>query len=418
MENKNYTISYGFLRKLMMDHNIQELLDFCSSYLKNPVLLFGHANNIIGFSSDIDIEGNIPFALSFTAGQLDRAQWEESLLNDFKELRNSDEPVYAEDGFCFQGHGRLSVRMQYQGKYLGILALIELNGPVKDEDREYIQIISRLIAEKLFNGQVIKNDHTFNAQQSLTAIAEGHASVRLDWAEHLLGANPKCYVVTVYDADSITESSGDKLMLYISRLIHRMVAVKHGSEIIVLTSIYNFENFFQIKSVLADASDLFDMIGGMSHFFKDLSEIHTYYQQARDVKNYYVDKKTKPGIYEFSKNIGEVMLGALKETTDLSRYLCMPFKQLARYDRKNNTEYTKTLLIYLRCGKNRSDTCRYLNVHKNTLAYRLEKISECTGCSFDDGNFIFSVMLSDCILRADPVLAKQYADVCPKGNPL
>lgn len=57
---------------------------------------------------------------------------------------------------------------------------------------------------------------------------------------------------------------------------------------------------------------------------------------------------------------------------------------LADHDRKNATDYLKTLAFYLRNRCNVADTAKELNMHRNTLLHRIKRICEITGVSFED----------------------------------
>lgn len=82
---------------------------------------------------------------------------------------------------------------------------------------------------------------------------------------------------------------------------------------------------------------------------------------------------------------------ALRMLTSFScdRELCLfslhptPGEILA-YDKDHKTEYYQMLYTYLRCERNRNETARQLYVHKNTLAYRLQKMEELFRLQLDD----------------------------------
>lgn len=71
------------------------------------------------------------------------------------------------------------------------------------------------------------------------------------------------------------------------------------------------------------------------------------------------------------------------------RELCMFSLHMApgeilNYDRTYKTDYYRMLHTYLRCERNRNETARRLFVHKNTLAYRLQKMEELFHLKLDD----------------------------------
>ncbi|MCD7907956.1 MAG: helix-turn-helix domain-containing protein [Clostridium sp.] len=53
-----------------------------------------------------------------------------------------------------------------------------------------------------------------------------------------------------------------------------------------------------------------------------------------------------------------------------------------------------TLKAYIRACYSKSGTSETLNIHRNTLAYRLEKISEITGANLRDPATALHLMIS------------------------
>ncbi len=92
-------------------------------------------------------------------------------------------------------------------------------------------------------------------------------------------------------------------------------------------------------------------------------------------------------------------------------YLCQPgLIGLIRYDRKFGTQLYETLRVYLECSCNATLCAQKLNVHRNTVNYRINMIEELCNYSLDDVmtrmNISFSFMILDyeeLFLGIDPV---------------
>lgn len=54
-------------------------------------------------------------------------------------------------------------------------------------------------------------------------------------------------------------------------------------------------------------------------------------------------------------------------------------ERVQQYDQKNNTQLVGTLRTYIECNASLRDTARALMVHRNTVAYRLQRIGNLTG---------------------------------------
>lgn len=60
--------------------------------------------------------------------------------------------------------------------------------------------------------------------------------------------------------------------------------------------------------------------------------------------------------------------------------------KLNQYDEKSNSELVTTLKQYIKCNYKSKETAEKLHLHRNTLAYRLDKIREILACDLEDGN--------------------------------
>ena len=68
--------------------------------------------------------------------------------------------------------------------------------------------------------------------------------------------------------------------------------------------------------------------------------------------------------------------------------------QLLSIDQSSDTEYFQTLKTYLLEDRSMSKSARLLNIHLNTMKYRMQKIIELTGINLDDENVRIHLLLS------------------------
>ena len=67
-----------------------------------------------------------------------------------------------------------------------------------------------------------------------------------------------------------------------------------------------------------------------------------------------------------------------------NQYIHPDILKLSEHDRENSTNYVQTLLEYLLCGGNYTDTANRMGLHRNSLIYRISKIEEKISSSLDD----------------------------------
>jgi purine catabolism regulator len=80
--------------------------------------------------------------------------------------------------------------------------------------------------------------------------------------------------------------------------------------------------------------------------------------------------------------IYRLLLG-LRGSGELELYFGDYLGQLSRYDDEQGTELVSTLEAFLGNNGNVVQTARALDVHRNTVVYRLERIQEITGADLD-----------------------------------
>ncbi len=84
---------------------------------------------------------------------------------------------------------------------------------------------------------------------------------------------------------------------------------------------------------------------------------------------------------------------------DNSTYYHPDIVKLQEYDCKHNTHLFDTLYIYLQEDKSIQNTALKLNVHNNTINYRIKKIKELFPNIFENNSSIFHAMLTYCLMK-------------------
>lgn len=83
----------------------------------------------------------------------------------------------------------------------------------------------------------------------------------------------------------------------------------------------------------------------------------------------------------------------------LLSFVYPPILQIFNYDQKNKTEYLNTLAAFIENGSNQKQTAKALFLHINTVAYRIQRISELFDIRFSHSNEIYMIAHSIRLLR-------------------
>ena len=88
---------------------------------------------------------------------------------------------------------------------------------------------------------------------------------------------------------------------------------------------------------------------------------------------------------------------------------------LKDYDSKNNTELYKTLKIYLKLERNALQTAKALFIHRSSLFYRIERITQLTKINLDDPKERLILQLSYCLMEGTKTFSCQVLTNTPLG---
>ncbi len=99
-------------------------------------------------------------------------------------------------------------------------------------------------------------------------------------------------------------------------------------------------------------------------------------------------------VLHYRENVLNIAVEVLAHNISEENLVHPVIRQLEAYDQAYNTEYLMTLKAYIRACYSKSGTSETLNIHRNTLAYRLEKISEITGANLRDPATALHLMIS------------------------
>jgi hypothetical protein len=172
----------------------------------------------------------------------------------------------------------------------------------------------------------------------------------------------------------------------------------------LVSGIRNKEYFCKIRQnasqLLLDAQ----ISCGCSYLFSDLSRLPKYMFQARKALEYSYTVNSCKSMCSYDEVCDIVLLSYIATHMERENYMHPLLKTLKDYDGRYNTQYFDTLRIYLNNICNSYATAKALNIHRNTLLYRLNKISEICECDLKSRKLCRQLMLSMQVLDADEKL--------------
>jgi len=171
--------------------------------------------------------------------------------------------------------------------------------------------------------------------------------------------------------------------------------VEFFGEIVCITNLKYYRGELErfISENLAVFRDVYFRIG-YSNSFKNIEDLHNYFLQAKIALKTGLKLKPFKWHHRFSDLALSYMESKLTEELD-GRFLCAPeILILSEYDEAHQNDLLKTLHTYLCNNLNAVKTAKDLFIHRSTMVYRLERITELTGIDFKDPRKILYLLMS------------------------
>ncbi|HET7627322.1 MAG TPA: GAF domain-containing protein [Bacillales bacterium] len=240
----------------------------------------------------------------------------------------------------------------------------------------------------------------------------GDINVQLIKQAKSLGLDAEAHylVIAVNDRAGLSETPAvshygyeqERWYSYLNNKLERMgmqgFVVQKKREIVVIVSFQKNKTDFRRREIREKVEELFgfsdELFAGIGRMRKGLVYIGKSYKEAKQCLD----------LLKKSKSIGRRLLhfsemGAYRfflkhDPEDIKSFIDDLLGPIMRYDRKKNGELFQTLLAYVKHDKDNRKITSELNIHFNTLYYRMARVQEITGVDFAHSQDWFDIQLA------------------------
>ena len=142
---------------------------------------------------------------------------------------------------------------------------------------------------------------------------------------------------------------------------------------------------------------------GASSVGSDFYDMHTYKVQAALAARLGAKAKPEECVHFFSDYALDYIISNATLSFPAENVLHPCLYTLTRYDRENNTEFCKTLRVYMQCQYNVLQASSLLYVHRSTFSVRLKRIEALCGINLEDERTRLHILMSFYIMDANGI---------------
>ncbi len=393
------SISQQIIERFARVPTIKEIVDLTASMLENPVFINFHFSGRQFFHSPISQNENEARILSELKQHIPSAETMETV----NALWDSPYASISDDGMVFHGKRRMHATISkgiHGGAKVGILTVFEVNRVFTSRDQSFVNFIAYLFSVRAGESGFEKQLFGYQYEQKLQELLNGEPVSRdTSWSDALFG-NEYCYFsLALTNVKELTAQETENLKYLLLQSAHFAMVLMRGSYLLLIVN-RKEEYQDQYVSLLRQAADKYHLTFGVSDDFSDIRKLKKYYTQAKGIREFLMDQKQQVRVCFFSQHRFQLLIHDLSAAESPELYSDDALERLMAYDSSKNTEYWKTLSIYIRRGMNKELARKELNIHRNTLSYRLDKIQEILGHSLNDGEFLMGLYVSNLIKQS------------------
>lgn len=286
------------------------------------------------------------------------------------------------------------------GECVARLLIEEIKHPIRSKDFGLIMIFAHYVERGFRNQSYDYFDRILGYEETIRGLISHRYLERkvitstleqLQWGEF----DTYCCIVLNSYAHDKHEDALLALAFSLSEELHTNCFVIYDKKLIIVINLSKIE--MSKAALLKDIQPILRdnlMTGGISNQFTDFKKLYYYYIQACDAISF--GRKHQPDVWfhHYDTYHLDYMLQRCVGKQLTETFIPAGLFDLIDYDKKNGSDLTKLLRIYLENNCNVTEAARKTFVGRSTCIYRLQRIDEITGFNLQDHSTRLEAMIA------------------------
>ncbi|MGV3489177.1 MAG: PucR family transcriptional regulator [Tuberibacillus sp.] len=381
--------------------SLEEFADAVSEFLHCPITIEDRNHRLLAYSTHD--ERTDPARVSTIIGRrvpekVINSLWKEGVIPS---LLNSREPVRVKKLDDIGLGDRIAISIWNKDEVLGFIWALEIDQKLDDDDFAFLKRAQAALKNKLLPMQARKDKKEERSQELFWKLLTSHYGTNEAVIQNFLRLqiNPSdTFALAVFQFQNDISSQEEKQIMYLLKIHQRLkillYTVDHQKLILLisldqldqpLTTLSEFVQTFVAK--MEERFGVGQITPSFSSLHQDYLQVEKAYKEAlsvismkekfpREMKEIFGYQNL--GIYQF--------IDVLLEKRTKDGFKNHALVKLHEYDDKHHSDLVLTLETFLDKDSNVNEAAKALNVHVNTLNYRLKRIAEIGEINMKDPN--------------------------------
>lgn len=395
------------VRRGHLTHSLDEVVNFASIKMGNSLIFCDKKFRILSYSTSIPVidpwwkenveRGYCTYEFIKTVMSLESIQSAATTIEPI-EVSCPESP-----------YRKCSSKVFLNGVQVGFVLMIEGNTSFTSGHLAAMSDISKAISYVIGRYHPELLQYSSADQQLLEALLIGTPAELLSDSISHLHTSDAMYALCIQPPSALKESElKEKICPAILHIFPEAYMTIHDNAIALLVPDQSSVVYEDTQKRMLKAMAELHLDAGISLVFSKMDEFYTAYQQARNVLEwnrripYFLKKQiiwdrrypSEHRTHRYSEIEFYELMDLVPEPDALASFIHPALYRLKEYDQKTGNELFHTLEVYLQSFHNNKETANILCIHRNSLAYRMEKIAEIGKADFNDPNTEFLLRLS------------------------
>ncbi|EOO70322.1 hypothetical protein IIC_04764 [Bacillus cereus VD021] len=392
MKNDSFRVTFD---------SLDEFADIVSEILQCPITIEDVNHRLLAYSTHD--ERTDPARIGTIMGRrvpekVINNLWKEGIIPD---LLKNREPIRVKKRDDIGLGNRVAISIWNKEDVLGFIWALEIEKSLTEQDCLLLKKYAEVVKSKLLQLQARKNQKEERSQEFFWKLLTNHMQVNTEITEnfYLLQITPaSLFTVSVFRFEQGITNEKEKQISYLLKTSQHLKVLLYTidrNQLILLTSldnvkrpfheinnfietfVHNMEKRYGIKSIKPAFSSVYSDYQKISKAYKETLTVLSIKEKfPSDTTN--IHSYQNLGIYQ--------LIDLLLEQRKDEEYENQALQKLDEYDQKYNCNLIETLETYLNKDSNVGEVAKVLNIHANTLSYRLKRIYEISEIDLKDPN--------------------------------
>lgn len=395
---KHYTLKLKreeLFQSLHNDNGIAGIAHVAHTFLNNPITICDTSFSVIASSPVVKDRKNLE-------EKHGRLYLKDPLFQDMQD-RNIIKHIYSSSTPYITYLENYPYKWVFQSITIhhAVVGYICVRGMVREfteDDLEFIDVFSQMLSIEMQKDSTYRHPTGLKYEYFLTELLEGHFDRTEYITNHLiqLGRTQMPFYTVLLlkfiDPSRKPKQYKEYFEQLLSLLPYSMVVLFRGDLTILLPSDSREPLNEKHQNRFSTFLQLNHMQAFISYPYTDIAKSKIYYEQTKELSLLYEKTALSDDEYfiYYEKYFLEHGFYQWKDTGSLIASIHPGITQIIEYDQDTNTEYAKTLRVYLANNRNALAAAKELHIHKSTFFYRLGKMADLFGIDMNDGLNLFA----------------------------